>query len=65
MNKEFNDSLQVEKDGIISKYIMEADKSAKEIKKNGDLELSLLRNKYENSKQDIVEKIFSTHLKNV
>jgi len=64
-DKEFTDSLQQEKDKIINKYLDEAEKTAADIKKNGDIELNLLKEKYENSKKEIVEKIFSTLLKNV
>ena len=65
MDKEFADSLQNEENGIMNKYLLEAEKAAADIKKNGDLELGLLREKYLNSKHEIVEKIFSTLLKNV
>lgn len=65
MGKEFTDSLQKEEYEIMNRYLMEAEKAAADRKKNGDLELGLLREKYQSSKHEIVEKIFSALLKNV
>lgn len=62
-DKEFSDSLQQEKDRIINKYLQDAEKSAADIRKNGDAQLNLLRQKYESSKNEIMEKIFSALLK--
>jgi uncharacterized protein with gpF-like domain len=62
-DKEFSDSLQQEKDQIINKYLRDAEKSAADIRKNGDAQLNLLRQKYESSKNEIIEKIFSALLK--
>lgn len=65
LNKEFEGNLQREGEQIIDCYLKKANQAAMEMKKNGDIEVNLLREKYENSKQEIVEKIFSTLLKNV
>lgn len=65
MNKEFKSSLEKECSDIIGSYINESNKEAIFIREKGIIDIKNIKEKYEESKEDMAEKIFSLICKSI